>query len=150
MIEPYHTKIVHFRIPLLKCIITQGKGLVSIVQVLSVNSYHRELEFLGQLNSIVAVLKLLHVASHLLEGFLLVHLVPVHDTRLHLVKQLQKNGALCNQLHVHAHMYSVFVCVCVCVCVCARMRACVHVLCVCMCTGCATIGKGRPSFTHNR
>ena len=58
------------------------------MQVLSVDSYHREFEFLGQLNSIVAVLEFLHVSSHLLEGLLLVYLVPVHNARLHLIKQL--------------------------------------------------------------
>ena len=44
------------------------------------------------LDSVVAVLQLLHVASHLLEGLLLVHLAPVHTARLHLVKQLSNTG----------------------------------------------------------
>ena len=107
-IEPHYTKdhagwivsssIVPISLYVQKKIITQGKGLVAIMQILSIDSNHGEFEFVGQLNSIVAVLKLLHVSSHLLEGLLLVHLVPVHNAWLHLVKQLQKKN-WCSMKH---------------------------------------------------
>ena len=41
------------------------------------------------LHSIITVLQLLHVATNLLEGFLLVDLVPVNNPRFYLVKQLE-------------------------------------------------------------
>ena len=67
---------------------TESEGLVAIVQILSIDSNHRKLQLLSELHSVVTVLKFLHVASHCLE-WLLVHLVPVDNARLDLVKQLQ-------------------------------------------------------------
>ena len=77
---------------------TKSESLVPVKDVLAVHAHDGEAELLGYLNGIVVVLKSLHVSSHLLEGFL-VHLIPVYNTGLDLVKQL-------------------CVCVCVCVCVC--------------------------------
>jgi len=68
----------------------EGEGLASIEDILSVNSDQGELHLLSELEGVVAVLDLLHVASHLLVRGL-VDTVPVDDAGLDLVEELDED-----------------------------------------------------------
>jgi len=68
------------------------EGLVTIVNVLAGNTDEREAELLAQLNGVVAVLDLLHVSTHRPRG--LVNSLPVNNTRLNLIEELEKNQAI--------------------------------------------------------
>ena len=65
--------------------LTQDECLVLIKDVLSPDTDHRKLHLVCQLDSIVTVLKFLHVPPHGFE-WRLVDLPPVHDPWVHLVK----------------------------------------------------------------
>ena len=79
--------LLRFPSPLL----TKSKRLVAVIDIFAVDANQRELELVSELNGIVAVLKLLHISTHLLE-WLLVNLVPVNDAWLDLIVELEREG----------------------------------------------------------
>ena len=68
--------------------LTKNQLLSFIMNILATNPNQGELQLMSKFNSVITILNFLHFPTHLLE-WRLVHFVPVHNSWLDLVEQLQ-------------------------------------------------------------